>query len=109
MINAGITAAIIAASQDEESEEFVQNKLKAANALGASAAIPLNLGDKQQKLLDKAVAGGTVVKTVDGRFYLNERAVADRQEGHGYMALLILLVTGSIIASGAVLALRLGG
>ena len=109
MINAGVTAAILAASRDQESEEYILSKLRGAKALGAAAAITLELDEKQQKLLDKALAGGTVVKTVDGRFYLNERAVADRKEGNGFMALLILLVAGSIIASGAVLALRAGG
>jgi hypothetical protein len=44
-----------------------------------------------------------VVKTVDGRFYLNERAVADRKDSQGYMALLMILIAGSIIASGVAL------
>jgi len=109
MYNAGVTAAIVAASQDKDSEEFIQTQLRQAKALGANAAIPLELNDKQKKLLDKALAGGTIVKTVDGRFYLNERAVSDRREGNGFMALLILLVIGSVIASAAVLAERVGG
>jgi len=109
MINAGVTAAILAASQDPDSEEFIQTHLRQAKAQGATAAIPLELSDKQQKLLDKALAGGTVVKTVDGRFYLNERAVSDQREGNGFMALLILLVIGSVIASVAILAERAGG
>ena len=46
---------------------------------------------------------------MDGRLYLNERALSERKEGQGYMALLILLVIGSVIASVAVLALRSGG
>jgi hypothetical protein len=109
MINAGVTAAILAASQDEDSEQFIQTKLRQAKALGAAAAIPLELKDKQQKLLDKALAGGTVVRTVDGRFYLNERAVSDRKEGQVFMALLVMLAVGSVIASAAVLAARAGG
>ncbi|MCL6742071.1 hypothetical protein LZ518_13135 [Sphingomonas sp. RB56-2] len=109
MFNPAITAALQVASNDEESEEFIQTRLKEAKALGASAAISLDLNEKQQKLLDKALSSGTVVKTVDGRFYLNERAVSDRREGNGFMALLILLVAASVIASGAILAARAGG
>lgn len=110
MVNPAITAALLAAAtKDEDSEEYIPAKLREAKALGASSAIELELSEKQQKLLDQALANGTVVKTVDGRFYLNERAVSDRNEGQGYMVLLILLIAGSIIASGAVLALRAGG
>jgi hypothetical protein len=34
---------------------------------------------------------------------LNERAIADRKEGQGFMVVLILLVVASIMASGLVL------
>lgn len=109
MINPAVTAALLAASQEEESEEFIQKKLGEANAEGSSSAIRLELNKKQAKYLDEALETGTVVKTVDGRLYLNERALSERKEGQGYMALLILLVIGSVIASVAVLALRGGG
>ena len=109
MVNPAISAALLAASQEEESEEFIQKKLRDAKAQGTSGAIALDLNEKQQKFLDQAIEKGTVVKTVDGRFYLNERALADRKEGHGYMAMLILMVIGSAIASIAVLVLRSGG
>ena len=109
MINPAVTAALLAASQDEESEEFIQKKLREANAEGSSSAVQLELNEKQEKYLDQALEKGTVVKTVDGRLYLNERALSERKEGQGYMALLILLVIGSVIASVAVLALRNGG
>lgn len=108
-MNPAISAALIAASQDEESEEFIATKLREAKALGSSGAIQLDLNEKQQKLLEKQLANGTVVRTADGRLYLSERAVSDRQEGQGYLVLLILLVAASVIASGAVLAIRAGG
>lgn len=109
MINPAVTAALLAASQDEESEKFFQKKLREAHANGSSSAIRLDLNEKQQKYLDQALEKGTVVKTVDGRLYLNERAQAERREGQGFMALLILLAIGSVMASVAVLALRSGG
>ncbi len=101
--------ALMAALQNKESEDFLQKRLKAAEALGASSAIPLALDEKQQKLLDQAIGQGTVIRTVDGRFYLNERAVNERKEGQKYMALLILLIAGSVIASVAILASRANG
>ena len=109
MINPAVTAVLLAASQDEESEEFIQKKLREATAEGSLSAIRLELNEKQGKYLDEAIKTGTVVKTVDGRLYLNERALTERKEGQGYMALLILLVIGSVIASVAVLASWSGG
>jgi hypothetical protein len=109
MINPAITTALLAAGQDKHSKEFIASKLREAKALGSSTAIALDLDEKQRKLLDQAIADGSVVKTLDGRFYLNERAVSERNEGQGFMALLIVLVIGSIIASLAVLVSRAGG
>jgi len=109
MMNPAITAALIAASQDEESEEYIATKLREAKALGSSGAIQLDLNEKQQKMLETQLADGTVVRTIDGRLYLSERAVSDRQEGQGYLVLLVLLVAASLIASAAVLVVRSGG
>ena len=106
MVNPAITAAIIAASNQEEVEEKVEGRLKKANAVGPGSAIRLELKDKEQKLLDQALAGGTVKRTPDGRVYLDELALADRKEGQGFMALLIMLMVASVIASIAVLVAR---
>ena len=108
MVNPAITAALIAASHQEEMEK-IEARLKKAGALSTGSAVALELKDKEHKLLDQALASGTVKRTADGRLYLNERAVADRQEGHGFMALLIILVVASVIASVAVLAAQSGG
>jgi hypothetical protein len=104
MFNPAITAALVKAASREEIEEKIEARLKKANAVTAASAIELKLEEKQQKLLDEAIEAGGVVKTVDGRVYLNERAVAERKEGQGFMALLILLVVGSVLASVVVLA-----
>jgi hypothetical protein len=109
MVNPAITAALIAASHQEEAEKTIEGKLKKAGALGPSSAVKLDLSDKEQPLLDQALAAGSVKRTGDGRLYLNEMAIADRKEGQGFMALLILLAVGSLIASFAVLAARAGG
>ena len=104
MVNPAITAALIAASHQEEMEQKVEGRLKKARALSPGSAIALELRDKEQKLLDQALASGTVRQTADGRLYLNERAIADRTEGQGFMALLIVVAVCSIIASVVALA-----
>lgn len=104
MVNPGITAVLIAASRQEEAEQEIEDRLKEAGADSAASAITLELADKEQALLEQALASGTVKRTGDGRIYLNERAIADRKEGHGFMALLILLAVASVVASIAILA-----
>jgi hypothetical protein len=103
MSNPAITAALIAASRSQEVEEAIEGRLGKAKATGPSSAIALDLADKEKELLDQALAAGTVKTTSDGRYYLNERAIADRKEGQGFMVVLILLVVASIMASGIVL------
>ena len=108
MVNPAITAALLAAANQEEIEQKVEGRLKKAGALSMASAVALELKDKEQKLLDQALASGTVKRTDDGRLYLNERVIADRKEGQGFMALLILLAVASILASAIALAARSG-
>ena len=108
-MNPAITAAIIAATRDQDTEEYILAKLRSAKAQAASSAIALEVNDKQQKLLEQALGKGIVVKTMDGRFYLNQRALSERKEGQGYMALLILVVVASAIATMVALTVRSGG
>jgi len=103
MSNPAITAALIAASRQQEVEEAIEGRLGKAKATGPSSAISLDLEGKEKELLDQALAAGSVKTTNDGRYYLNERAIADRKEGQGFMVVLILLVIASIMASGIVL------
>jgi hypothetical protein len=107
-MNPAITAALIAASQQEDVEK-IEAKLKKARAVTRSSAIALDLDEKQQPLLDQALASGTVQRTEDGRLYLNEQVIADRVEGQGLKAFMIVLVALSIIASGVALVARAGG
>ena len=102
-MNPAITAALIAAAKQEETEEAIIGKLRKGKAVSPSSAISLDIPDDKRKALDQAVAGGTVMKTADGRFYLNERAVADRKHSQGFMVMLMILIAGSVIASGVAL------
>jgi len=99
MVNPAITAALIAATRQEEVEQKIEARLRKADALSPARAIALSLNEKDQPLLDHALACGTVRETANGRYYLNEQLIADRSEGKGFMVLLILLVFGSIVAS----------
>ena len=99
MVNPAITAALIAASRHEEVEQKIEGRLRKAEALSPARAIALSLDEKDQPLLDQALASGSVRETANGRYYLNEQVIADRNEGKGFMALLILLVAASIFAS----------
>ena len=108
MSNPAITAAIIAASRQQEIQEAIEGRLGKAKAIGPSSAIALELEGKEKELLDQALAAGTVKTTTEGLYYLNERAIADRKEGQGFMVILILLVVASIMASGIVLAKMAG-
>jgi hypothetical protein len=99
MGNPAITAAIIAAAHQEEVEEKIEARLKKANAVTPASAVLLELKEKERELLGLAMAAGTVRQTAGGRLYLDELAVANRKEGQGFMALLIILVAASIIAS----------
>jgi hypothetical protein len=103
MVNPAITAAIIAASHQQDIEAKIESKLRKAKAVSRSSAIALDLDEKQQPLLDQALASGTVQQTGDGKLYLNEQAMADRAEGQGFKAFLIVLIALSIIASGVAL------
>ena len=102
-MNPAITAALIAAAHEEEAEKLVLGRLRDARATGPSSAIPLDLDGDKRKLLDEALGNGAVKKTSDGRFYLDERAIADRKEGQGFLALVIILVCLSVVASGVAL------
>ena len=104
MSNPAITAALIAASRQQEVKEAIEGRLQKAKATGPSSAIPLDLEEKERELLDQALAEGTVKDTGDGRYYVNEKAIADRKEGQGFAIILILLVVASVMASGIVLA-----
>ena len=108
MVNPAITAALLAAANQEEIQEKIEARLKKAKAVSTGSAIALELKEKEQELLDQAIASGAVKRSADGRFYLNERVIADRNEGQGFTALLILLAIASVIASIAVLAAQAG-
>ena len=103
-MNPAINAALIAAAAKQASDEGIEAKLREAGAVDvthATAFAPDN--DTEQQLLDQAIARGTIARTADGRVYLDERAIADRKQGQGFMVLVILLIAASLIASGVAL------
>ena len=108
MVSPAITAALIAAASQEEVEQKIEGRLKKAGAISIARAVALDLEGKDQKLLNQALASGSVKRTNDGRLYLDERVISERNEGQAFMVLLILLVVGSVIASAIALASQAG-
>ena len=100
-MNPAIHVAIMAASQAEEGLVERLRTAKAINSASAIEYIPANA--TQQAQLDEAIGLGLVVRRADGRVFLNERAVSERNEGIGYGVLLGLLALGSAAASVAAL------
>lgn len=99
-----INAALLAAASKQASEASIEAKLRAQGATDTTSAIGFDPAEKlQRQLLEKAIATGTVVRTADGRVYLDERAIADRKQGQGFMVAVILLIAASLIASGVAL------
>ncbi len=100
-MNPAITAAIVAANaKANASLETVIARLRKDKALRSDSAVrfePAN--EAEQKFLDEAIGRGLVVRRHDGLYYINERAVSERNEGLGFAALLMLLAIASVVAS----------
>ncbi len=104
MSNPAITAALIAASQAAGSRGSdrgpAAGRPRPPDRRAQSRSISTG---RRRSCSTRRWPTGTVKTTDDGRYYLNERAIADRKEGQGFMVVLILLVIASIMASGIVL------
>ena len=100
-MNAAIHIALMAAHQAEEN---IAARLATEKAISWASAIKYTPANStQQAQLDEAIGLGLVVRRADGRVFLNERAVSERNEGIGYGVLLGLLALGSAAASVAAL------
>ena len=81
MSNPAITAALIAASRQQEVEEAIEGRLREGQGHGPVERNPARSRQaKQKELLDQALAAGTV-KTDQRRALLSERASDRRPQG----------------------------
>ena len=103
MTNPAITAALIAATQQEEIAEKIERRLRKAGAVSRSRAAALDWSDKELELVEKAIARETVQRRPDGRLYLSEQRIGDRSEGQLFLLLLLLLAVASVLATVIVL------
>lgn len=104
MINPALFVALGAQTGDHATSDSIIKRLRKAKAFSAATAIRLDpASDAERKALDEAVGLGLVLRSADGRTHLNERAIADRNEGVGFALLLALLALASVGASVAVL------
>ena len=98
-MNAAIHVALMAA---HKADKGIVERLTEAKAIDPSSAIMHRPSDAaEQAQLDEAL--GLVLRRADGRIFLNQRAVRERNEGIGYGLLLGLLALGSVAASVAAL------
>ncbi len=108
-MNPAIMAAIAASTAETASETVIQ-RLRQAGAIKAERAIAVEVnGAAEQAQLDDALLRGLLIERADGLYYLNERAIADRNEGLGFAVLLGLLIAGSTAASIIALAMFAAG
>lgn len=100
-MSAAVHIALMAAHQ---AQKDIATRLTAAKAIDPASAIMHQPSDEaEQAQLDEALGLGIVVRRGDGRIYLNQRAVSERNEGMAYGLLLTLLALGSVAASIAAL------
>ena len=100
-MNPAIHVALMAAQQ---AQDGIVARLATAKAINSASAIkPIPANATEQAQLDEAIGLGLVMRRADGRVFLNERAVSERNQGFGYGVLLGLLALGSAAASIAAL------
>ena len=100
-MSAAVHLAIMAAHKAEKDLATRLTEATAINSASASMHSPSNAAEQAQ--LDEALGLGIVIRRADGRIYLNQRAVSERNEGMAYGLLLTLLALGSVAASIAAL------
>jgi len=104
-MNPAITAALIAAQQSGEATDVI-GKLTKAGATSLDQAVRFDTASEAEaKQRDDLIATGLVHRRGDGRLFVNQRAVAERNARIGYGLLVALLLSASIVASVVALAL----
>eukprot|EP00918_Siedleckia_nematoides_P009203 GHVU01020117.1.p1 GENE.GHVU01020117.1~~GHVU01020117.1.p1 ORF type:complete len:108 (-),score=25.87 GHVU01020117.1:257-580(-) len=99
MSSPAITAALIAASQQQAADQ-VMAPLKARGAFGPKRAIALNVTDKaQRKQLDQLLASGVVRPVGTGRYYLDRDRQKEHQREAGWVIMVVVFAGLSILAS----------
>ena len=101
MVNPAINAALIVAAQQQAlTATHVTAPLKAAGATSARKAVPLDLSAKgADKFLAALVKQGHVHAVGDGRYWLDEAAVARSHKAGARIALIIIAFLISVTAS----------
>ena len=98
-MNTAITAALNAASQQKDGKDAMPARVRGANAFSSSTAIALKLDKEGSKHLEDAIRADLMRRTATGRLYL-DKAAQPSTEGWGFVLLLIILITLSVVAAG---------
>ena len=101
-MNPAITAALLAAHQSEAPGPV--ERLTTAGAVTSAKAIAIDPATPAEaKLIDQAIGRGLVLRRADGRYFVNARAVEERNARIGYQLVIGTLIGLSIVASAAAL------
>lgn len=108
MVNPGINAALIVAAQQQQlAAAHITDPLRKGGAISAQTAITLDLSAKgADKLLAGLLKRGHVRAAGDGRYWLDEGALARSQSAGVRVVLIIIAFLLSVTASLAALLLR---
>jgi hypothetical protein len=100
MFNPAISTSILAATRGHRRQESFEQILRKAGAVDPASAIAIEPASRlQRRLFDQAVHRGVIVPVADGRYHLNERALAELRQGMRFAALLFVIIAASLIAS----------
>lgn len=103
-MNPAINVALIAAAaQGQAAQDALLKQLTEAKAFGPSSAIPLTPKDAAQDKALTELIGLMTVRPWNGRYYLDRERQKEREQQQGWMALVILAVIASVLASAVAL------
>ena len=102
-MNAAVTAALVAAQQSGAMPDVV-GRLTAAGAISIDKAVAFEARtNAEAKQRDEMIGQGLVRRRGDGRLYVNQRAVEERNARMGAQFLVGALIGLSILASAVAL------
>ena len=101
-MNAAITAALLAAQQSAAPDPVT--RLTAAGAVTSASAIAIDpASPAEAKLIEAAIAENVIERLANGRLFVNQRVLEERNARVGYQLVIAALIGVSIAASVAAL------
>jgi hypothetical protein len=103
-MSTAINAALIAAAaQGQSAQQAILKQLTDAKAFGPSSAVPLAPNDAAQEKALTELLGLMTVRPWNGGYYLDRDRQKEREQQQGWIALVILVVIASVVATAVAL------